>query len=343
MKGEHTQLFEISTGTIIRFFGVLFGILVIYLTLDILAALFFAIIIASALEPGILWLKERKIPRIFSVLLFYLLFAAMLFLLVYMIFPVISEEFHNFYSLYPQLEEKIVSEIERLGIFSYFGGDVGSFLSTPLQYIGKLNSIFDFASAVFGGVTTFFLVFLFSFYLAAQERGIEGFLRLVIPLKYESYVLDLWKRAQRKLGLWFRTQLLLGALVGILIFFALTFLGVPQAFLLAIIAGMFEIIPIVGPILAAVPGVIIAFFISPAVGLTTLILYVVVQQLESHVIVPVVMRKTVDLSPLIIVIALLVGAKLGGIFGILLSVPITAILAELLNDWDKKKREIISG
>ena len=337
--------FYISTFTIIRFFAVFFGIFVLYAVRDILAALFFAVIIASAVEPGVLWLKERKVPRILSVLLIYFVIAAALFFLVYLIFPLIFEEFQHFYSTYPELQKNLFSEFEKLGILPYISifGDAGKIFEIPAQYLESFGGIFNFVSAVFGGLTTFILVVVFSFYLAAQEKGIESFLRLVVPLQYEPYALDLWRRSQKKLGIWLRTQMLLGALVGILIFFGLTLLNIRQAFLLAVISGVFEIIPVVGPILAAVPAVSIAFLTSPLAGLVTTVLYVVVQQVESHVIVPVVMRRTVDLSPLIVVFALFVGARLGGILGVLLAVPLTAIIAEFLNDWDKKKRALLPG
>ena len=153
--------------------------------------------------------------------------------------------------------------------------------------------------------------------------------------------MDLWERSQKKLGKWLRTQMLLGAIVGLLIFFGLTILGIPHAFFFALIAAIFEIIPVVGPILAAVPAVAAAFLVSPVSSISVVALYVIVQQTESHIIVPVVMRRTIGLSPLVVVLALLAGAKLGGIFGILLAVPLTAISAELLNDWDKKKRAFL--
>lgn len=330
----------------IRFFAILLGLVAFYMIRDILAALFFAIIIASAIEPGIEWLKARRVPRILSVILLYIAIAAVLFFIVYLVSPIVADEFRKFYRALPELQGRVISEIQRLGVSSYislFSGDAPDLSGVPTKYIGQLGGVFDFVSSVFGGITTFLLTIVFSFYLAAQEKGIENFLRLVVPLHYESYVLDLWKRSQRKLGVWFRTQLLLGALVGILIFFGLTLIGVEQAFFLAIIAALFEIIPVVGPILAAIPAVSIAFLVSPSLGLGVTLLYLAVQQIESHVIVPVVMRRAVDLSPLIVVIALLVGAKLGGIFGILIAVPLTAILAELLGDWDKKKRLLMPG
>jgi predicted PurR-regulated permease PerM len=345
MPSRDIQHVAVSTGTLIRFLLLLFAIGIIYFIADILKALFFAVIVASAIEPAIVWLIQRRVPRILGIIFIYLLFGAGVFLFVYLLFPLLLDDLASLTEKYPLIEQQVLLGLKHpslLFLSPLFEGGVEGPFRFLQDYLKEFGSgVFSFASAVFGGALSFFLVLIFSVYLAAQEKGIETFLRLITPLAHESYVIDLWERSQKKLGRWFRTQLLLGAIVGVLIFFGLTFLDVPQAFFLAIIAGLFEIIPIVGPILAAVPGVGVAFLSSPSLGLLTIVLYVAVQQLESHVIVPVVMRKTVGLSPLVVVLALLVGGKLGGVFGILLSVPITVVLAELINDWDKKKRALI--
>ena len=345
MPQREAQYLHISTWTIVRFFVVLLGIVALFAVRDILFSLIFAVIVASAVEPGIEWLKERRIPRIAGVVIIYLVGLTLFFLLVYLIFPLFAEEIRTFSTSYPLLEEQIRSGIARAGtlpLISFFAANVEGLFRIPSSYLDQLGgSIADVASAAFGGIFSFMLVVVFSFSLAAQEKGIDNFLRLVTPLQYEPYVLDLWRRAQKKLGRWLRTQMLLGAVMGVLIFFGLTILGVEHAFFFAALSALFEIIPVVGPILAAVPAVATAFIADPLLGIFTVGLYVAAQQVESHVIVPVIMRRTVDLSPLVVVFALLVGVKIGGIFGILLAVPMTAIAAELLNDWDKKKRSLI--
>lgn len=329
----------------LRFFAVLLLLAGLYMILDIAAALFFAVIVASALQPAIAWLMRRGLPRILAVVLIYLAIAILLVILGYLIVPVFLEEISGFSVIYPRLLRQVqlgVSQASTLPILSLFGTDLKSALNLPVVSLGGVTEgILNTASAAFGGVFSFLLVIVFSFYLAAQEKGIENFLRLMTPLAYEPYALDLWDRSQKKLGKWLRTQMLLGALVGILIFFGLTLLGVDNALFFALIAALFEIIPVVGPILAAVPAAAAALLVSPFLGVLTIALYIAVQQIESHVIVPVVMRRTVGLSPLVVVLALLIGGRLGGIFGVLLAVPFTAIGAELLNDWDKKKRALI--
>ena len=342
-----SSLITISTSTILRFFAVALGLVAIYLVRDIVFSLFFAVIVASAIEPSILWLKQRGLGRIPAVILVYLGIAALAAFLVYLIVPLLAEELRSASSALGTVQSQFLAGIERIGgvnFGSLFAQNAEILLRLPSAYIGRVSGgVLDIISQGVGGLFTFALVVIFSFYLAAQEKGIENFLRLVTPVAYEPYVLDLWSRSQKKLGRWLQAQLLLGAVVGIFIFIGLTLLGIKQAFLFAALAALFEIIPVVGPILAAVPAVATAFLSSPILGLSTVALYVIVQQAESHIIVPVVMRRAVGLSPLVVVIALLVGAKLGGILGILLAVPLTAVGAELVNDWDKKKRALIPG
>lgn len=323
------------------------GLVAIYYISDVIAALLFAVIIASALEPAILWLKTRRIPRILSVITLYVISGSLIGFFIYLIVPLISEELASASSAYPGFQQEIVREIRRFGVLPitpFFSEGTEAFLRAPSEYLTRLSrTSFDLVSGFFGGVFSLILILVFSFYLAIQERGIESFLKLITPLKHEEYVLDLWARSQRKLGYWVRAQVLLGAIVGVLIFLGLTFLGLRYALIFAIIAAMLEVIPVAGPILAAVPAVATAFFVSPLLALTVTLLYFAVQQVESHVIVPVVMRRAVGLSPLIVVLALVIGAKLAGIVGILLAVPLTAIGAEFLDDWDKKKRSIMPG
>lgn len=343
MPSREIQYFQITSGTFLRFLGILLLLALIYVVRDIVMALIFAIIVASAIEPGIEWLKQRKIPRLLAVIIIYLAIVALFFFGIYLVIPLLLDEFRDIAQTLPVLQQQVLDFLGRanLPFIPFFGEDPSQLLRAPLEYLqGLTQGVFTFASAIFGGIFSFVLIIVFSFYLLAQEKGIESFLRLIIPVAYEPYAIDLWHRSQHKLGQWFRAQLLLGAIVGVLIFFGLTFLGVRHAFVFAVLAAVFEIIPIVGPILAAVPAVLVAFISSTVLGFITIALYIVVQQVESNVIVPVILRKAIGLSPLIVVLSLLVGAKIGGVFGILLAVPLAAILTELINDWDKKKREV---
>ncbi|TSC68058.1 MAG: hypothetical protein G01um101472_175 [Parcubacteria group bacterium Gr01-1014_72] len=193
-------------------------------------------------------------------------------------------------------------------------------------------------STIFGGVLSFVLIIVLSFYLAVQEDGVTNFLRIVAPIQHQRYIIDLWKRSQRKIGLWLQGQLLLGLIVGILVYLGLTVLGIKNALLLAILAGFFEIIPVFGPILASIPGIIIGFADGGVTsGFLVIGLYLIIQQFENHLIYPLVVRKVVGVSPILVILGLVVGGKLAGFLGILLSVPIAAALMEYFSDVQRSK------
>ena len=173
------------------------------------------------------------------------------------------------------------------------------------------------------------MVIVLSFYLSVEPEGISGFLRIITPAKNEEYVLSLWKRSQRKIGLWMQGQIVLVVIVSMLVFLGLTLLRVENALILAMLAGAFEIIPIFGPILAAIPAVILALVSD---GMTSAILviglYIIIQQFENQLIYPLVVRKIVGVPPLVSILALIIGAKLAGFVGVLISVPLAAMLME---------------
>ena len=191
---------HISTGTVVRFFAVLLGVAALFAIRDILFSLIFAVIIASAVEPAIEWLKARRIPRLAAVIAIYFAGLAMFLFLVYLIFPLFAEEIRTFVTSYPLLEEQIRSGIAQAGtlpIISFFAANVGELFRIPSAYLERLGGgVTDVVAATFGGIFSFVLIVVFSFYLAAQEKGIEIFLRLVTPLRHEAYVLDLWNRSQ---------------------------------------------------------------------------------------------------------------------------------------------------
>jgi predicted PurR-regulated permease PerM len=194
------------------------------------------------------------------------------------------------------------------------------------------------ATAILGGVLSLVLTIVLSFYLSVQQDGITNFLKTVTPTKHRKYVIGLWNRAEKKIGLWMQGQLLLGVIVAVLVYLGLTLLGVKHALLLGFLAGIFELIPLFGPILSAIPGIAIAFVDSGfTLAVVVMGLYLIIQQFESQLIYPLVVKKVVGVPPIISIVALVVGAKLAGFIGLLLSVPVAAILMEFFNDLEKDR------
>lgn len=340
---ESKKTIEITSGTIIR--AILFGLLLvfIYLIREVIAIVFLSIVIASAVRPASRWFQKYHLPRIISVLVVYLIAFGILGLTFYLIVPPLFFEVSNFlnsghlsFSRLPSIIiPSIFSETE---IPSSVSGILEEISFASEKFLSQLTQgFFKTVSVVFGGAVSFFLIVIISFYLSVQEGGIERFLRIVAPVSYEQYLVGLWERCQRKIGKWLSGQLLLGLLVGALVFIGLTVLRVNYALSLAVLSAVFELIPMFGPVLAAIPAVIFGFLQAPWLGVAVLILYVFIQQFENHLIYPLVVRKVIGIPPIIVILALITGGKLAGFFGIILSVPVAVILMEILNDIAEKK------
>jgi len=343
MNQENNTKIEITTGTIIRAILLILLLVFLYYIRDVLAILIFALVIASAIEPGASWFCRRHIPRVLSVLLVYLIAFFILGGAFYMIIPPLFSELSSFARQATLYLDQPLTYSSLPAFFSHIPVSLTAILNNVItgiqNYIaGFTKGFFQAATTIFGGVFSLILIVVISFYLAVQKNGIANFLRIITPLKYEDYVLDLWGRSREKIGQWLQGQILLGLLIGVFVFLGLSILQVPYALLLAILSAIFELIPIFGPVLAGTVAVIIALTQSLSLALMVLVFYVLVQQFENHLIYPIVMRKTTGVPPILVIIAMIIGGKLGGIFGMLLAVPLAAVLMEFMHDLAAKKK-----
>ncbi|OGG79357.1 hypothetical protein A3A39_01945 [Candidatus Kaiserbacteria bacterium RIFCSPLOWO2_01_FULL_54_13] len=341
MHGGGPATISITTGTVVMAVVVLAGAWLLWELRDLILVLMTAVVISSAIEPAVARLRAWGLPRVFSVLLVYVLLFAVFFGIFYFFIPTLFADLATFLSTLPIYLETL----NRLSAFDEFAQIFGT-APPDLSQIDLMASVRGAAEAagvfgnaltaiasIFGGVLSFVLIIVFSFYFAVIETGVDDFLEIVSPRKYQAYVLDLWHRSRHKIGLWMQGQLLLAVIMGVLVYLGLTILGVPHALLLAVIAALFEIIPVFGPILAAVPAVGIAFVDGGVtLGLLTVALYVIAQQFENHLIYPLVVTRVVGVPPLLVILALIVGAQLAGFLGILLSVPVAATVQEFVKD-----------
>jgi predicted PurR-regulated permease PerM len=333
---------SITAGTVVKTIFILALAVLLFQLRDIALDVLTAIVLASAIEPGVRALNRRHVPRVLSVLLIYLVIFIVFFVLFYFFLPSVLEDFATFLSGLPNYLEAFT----RTGAFDTYARILGvpapslvpvdqimSSVRDALNLNGVFGNALGAASAIFGGFFSFVLIVVFSFYFAVIETGVDDFLRIAVPKPYEAYVLGLWKRSQHKIGLWMQGQLLLAVIMGVLVYLGLTILGVPHSLVLAVIAACFEIIPVFGPTLSAVPAVLIAFVAGgPTLGVLTIALYVIAQQFENHLIYPLVVTRVVGVPPLLVILALIGGAELAGFLGVILAVPIAGTIQELARD-----------
>ena len=333
---------EINTGTILKAVLIILFFVFLYVLKDVLIIFLFALIIASAISPFANWLDEKGFPRLLGVLLLFLIVLILAITLLSLIIPYVSQDISQLVSTLPQFVAKVSTSLEKVqqGSPQYldFLSEIQNILETFSTYLQQSSqSIIGLVISIFGGVMSAIAIFIISFYLSVTKKGIESFLGSVVPEKYEDYAMGLWKRAELKVGLWLQGQLLLGLVMGLLVYVGLSLMGIKFALVLGFLAAILEIVPMVGPVLAAIPAIFLAFLQSPSLGLWVIVFYVVVQQLETHVLVPVVLGKTTGLNPVVVIIALLIGQNLAGIPGMILSVPVATIIVEMMGDFAKHK------
>lgn len=337
---------NISNGTIIRclaWITIFAGLLYVS---DFVIALLVAVVLASSAEMPVKIMMKSGISRGISVALIFLALIAIISAVALIFIPPLADDLARFVKTLPQILDSVRIFGKDMGFkdLSLAVADLsrdiskGEILTIVKNTFFGSNGIFATTSVVVGGVFNLIITFVLAFYLALEEKGVQKFLQALAPKIYEGYVEDLWERAQRKIGLWMQGQLLLSLLVSLLVYIPLLILSIPYAALLAVLAFVGELIPMVGLVLSMIP----AFFLAWTHGGTHLliivvIIYFIISQLESHVLYPRVMSKMVGVPSIIVIIAMVIGAKLAGIWGVLLAVPLAAIFMELADDLEKRK------
>lgn len=329
--------FEVSWGSLWRVLVFVALVAVLYQGRQIILGLFLAIIISSGLEGVVTFLERRRVPRSVGVILIFLAGVSLIGFIVFSFAPI------------------VVAELQ--GIFSptntAAGGSAGTFFGVNLSQsisviISHLSSSFfmgsasplDFFSNAIGGVGLAVAVILCSFYLCLSRDGVERFLKVVIPPAYEDTALSIYERSRVLISSWFRMQILLSFIFGFTVWAGLAFLHVKYAILIAFLAGIFELVPFVGPFLSGALAVIAALSTSTTLAISTLIFFVIAEQFEANILVPLLNQRIVGIHPVIVIVALLIGAEIGGVLGIIISVPAAGVFQEVIQEWSTKRRSI---
>jgi predicted PurR-regulated permease PerM len=334
---------DISTGIIFRTVIILLGIWFLYIIRDIVAILFIAVIFAASIEPAVDWMERKKIPRSIGVLAVYLLVFSLVGIFIYFLIPPLVNQFNNFIQDFPFYAEKInqaFSGLESYAQSHNFSLGSENLLETIGGNISQTSTkIFTTTIGVFSGFISIIVVLSLTFYMSMKKDGIQCLVHCLVPCQHQEYASDLVNRMKIKIGKWMQGQILLMFIVFICYFIVLYFLKVPYALVLAIFGGVLEIIPYLGPIISAIPAIILGFFVSPLTGLLVLVFYILIQQLENHVMVPQIMKKAVGLNPIVVILVLLIGAKIGGTMGAILSIPVATVINVFLQDVFFKKKK----
>jgi predicted PurR-regulated permease PerM len=293
-------------------------VIVLYHLKETILVIFIAYIIVAALNPAVTFLRKKGVPKTLAVLLTFFITLSLFVLLIAPLVPFFVSQIQLLGKSFPYY-------MQQAGAAAGLRLDAGELgrLITP-QQIGQ--NAFALAGGVFGGFFTIISTVAISFYLLLSYESAKSGVSKLFPQKYHQKAEETIEQVNNKLGAWLQGQFILSLVIGLLTWVSLTALQIPFALPLAVLAALFEIVPTVGPIIASIPAIIVALTISPNMALVVVALYIAIQLVENHFLVPRIMQRAVGLNPVIVIIGVIAGGKLLGIPGALLSVPFISLI-----------------
>ncbi|MCI5051292.1 MAG: AI-2E family transporter [Candidatus Pacebacteria bacterium] len=304
---------------------------------DFLLVLGAGLIFSTFIEDFVQTVKKYKIPRVPAVVIFYVLAILVFGITFLFVIPVLAREIADLALVYPELQTFIESNT----LFSQINTNLDSAsIGNVLEQLQNEEIREQFqtsALSFFGGVLNLLIIFVVSFYLSVQEKGIDSMLRIFTPLKYEEAVVSLWHRVQRKVGSWFRGQLIIALILTVLTYGGLALFGVPYAFILALLAGVFGLVPY-GIFLALLPAAALGAAQGGIwMGLGIIAFYVILQQILDLVLAPLIVNKLTGVPSLLVIISVFIGTKLFGLYGLVLAIPLALFAMEIIAESEKVK------
>lgn len=334
---NNEKFLDISWESIFKIIVAVILLYLIYLIKDVILWFIFAVIISVLFEPLIEFLIKRRIPRLASVILVYFIIFGIFGSLIYLTAPTLAAEIRQFAKILPQYFEKVAPPLRALGFRAF--ENIEQFINLLNKSLEKMaGTIFSAIAAIFGGVLATFSIFSIALFLSLEEKPIGRTLSLIAPQKYETSVLEIWSRCKNRVSAWFLSRILGSIFVGVLSFFAFFLLHTKYPFSLGILAGVFDFLPIVGPVITGVIIFLVTFLEDFWKAIFVLIIFILIQQIENNIVLPALAQKFIGLPPVIVLLALTVGGILWGIWGALLAIPFFGIIFEFLREFLEKRR-----
>lgn len=290
----------------------------------VLVSLFMAYILMAAFSPFVDFLVGKGIRKGLAVLLVYFLFVSILLLIILPLVPFVASQFQLLAGNFPDYLTRI-SAMFGIGGASF---DVQGWVASEMDALSQ--NAFSLTTKFFGGIFSTLTTLVVSVYLLLEKDNFrKGFLSIFNAESTKSVEKTI-DEVDSLLGAWIRGQLTLSFSIGLATWIGLTALHVPFALPLAVIAGILEAVPMVGPIVSSIPATIVAMTVSPALSLAVIGLYIVVQQTENHLLVPKVMQKALGMSPVLVILAIAAGSQLLGVVGAILAIPSVLVIRTII-------------
>lgn len=330
--------------------AVLIGLWLLTQISAVIVRVVLAVILSAGMKPLVDRLTARELrrqgwwtpPRGMVVLVVYVAMILLVMVVGGLIFQVVIVEVTNLVNGVPVYGPRVVDWANTvidlvpggrellLGVD--VAGQVSGLVSRLFGAFAQAISVFQYVLGLASGLLDVLMILLLALYLTTDGPRIGRYLLAFLPPDRQEQAVRATARIFERLGGWVSGQLILCVIIGVMAWVGLTVIGVPYAVVLALIAGIMEAVPNVGPIISAVPAILVAALYSPFQALMVLVLYIVIQQLENYVIVPRVMSKAVELHPLAVLLALMVGGELMGVLGAVLAVPVTAAISVIVDE-----------
>jgi predicted PurR-regulated permease PerM len=339
---------NISTSTLLRILMIGILVLAVIKLISVVLIVLTAIVIASFVHSAVGKLKPIVKNRTLAVFLIYVATITIFIGLASIFVPVFITEMSTLVSEVGNYlpDNSILNTFQPNTIIGaksfvttlYHNGSLSEVIKSTQTLVNSLaGGFFDIFGRAFGGAFNLSLIVIISFYLSITEKGIENFLRIIIPDTVEDYVIDLWLRTERKIGLWIQGQMLLGLIIGVLAYLGLTILKVKYSFVIALVTAVCELVPF-GIFLSVIPAVLFSYLSGGInLALLTFSLYFILHQFENYLIYPLIIKKVIGISPLVVILSIFIGAELAGLWGVILAIPSAVCLFEFLDDLENKK------
>ncbi len=335
------QTLDISWQTIIKVLLTFMILYMLFLAREIVIWFFFALMISLLLDPVVNFLRWGKVPKVLAVTLVYVSIFGVFGLILYLTAPVFMYELNQFSSNLPTYFEKVNPILHELGIeASKDFNDFTALLASNLKE--SAGSILKALTTFFGGISSTMLIFALAFFISLEERGTERVLAFLAPRRYQDNIMQLFQRAQYKVSMWFGARILACIFVALASLVTFYLLGVPYAFTLALLAGVLNFVPYIGPTITMVIAVLfVGISDSWIVSAYVFVVMLIIQEVENKLLTPFLMKKFLDMPPVLVLLSLLVGGVLFGLLGSIFAVPVFGIIYEFTKEFMERRREEI--
>lgn len=335
---SENRYLDISWNSILKTGILIIAFYVLYQIKDILVWFVFALIISILINPAVEFLGRFKMPRSLAVILIYTVFFGVFIMLIYFTAPALVSDIQHFSQRLPQYFEQASPVLKKLGVRAL--EDVESFLDLLSKTLDKITAnILNILFVIFGGIFASLFMLTISVFISLEEKWIEKLIEVFTPKKYEDYALAVFKRCQKKVTSWFVTRIISSVFVGLVTAISLLIFKAPYPFLFGLLSGVLNFVPIIGPVVTGALMFIVIALDDLFKAFFVVVIFVIIQQIEGGLITPLLSKKFIGMSPVLVLVALAIGGVLWGFLGAILAVPLAGIIVEFFRDFLKKKKE----